>query len=144
MINANKLCILNNKSNTYLNLFTGFYSISDLTLCDPQSYMAYGWKIHDDLWSSDHFPIILERLRPLHEYRFPHWKINEANLQVFEIFYKQKLLQDPNIIDQTKHFTKILISIANKTIATTSASIKHNTPWFNDDCRTVIRQRKTD
>ena len=51
---------------------------------------------------------------------------------------KQKLLKDPNIIDQKKHFTETLISIPNETIAKTSASNKHSTPWFNDDCRTVI------
>ena len=35
---------------------------------------------------------------------------------------KQKLLKDPNIIDQTKHFTETLISIGNETIAKTAAS----------------------
>ena len=35
----NNLCILNNKSHTYLNSFTGSYSAIDLTLCDPISYM---------------------------------------------------------------------------------------------------------
>ena len=90
---------------------------------------------------SDHFPIILESLQPLHEDRLPHWKINKANWQVFETMCKQKLLKDPNIIDQTKHFTETLISIANETIVKTSASNKHSTPWFNDDCRRAIRLR---
>ena len=31
-----------------------------------------------------------------------------------------------------------LISIANESIAKTSTSNKHNTPWFNDDCRKAI------
>ena len=104
--------------------------------------MDCGWKIHNDLWGSDHFPIILESLQPLHEYRLPQWKINKANWLVFETMCKQELLKDPNIIDQTKHFTETLISIANETIAKTSASNKHSTPWFNDDCITAIRQRK--
>ena len=34
---------------------------------------------------------------------------------------KRKLLKDPNIIDGTKYLTEILISIANETIAITSA-----------------------
>ena len=44
--------------------------------------------------------------------------------------YKQKLLKDLNIIDQTKHFTETLILIAKA-----SASNKHSTPWFNDAYR---------
>ena len=103
--------------------------------------MDYGWKVHNDLCSSDHFPIILESLQPLHENRLPHWKINKANKQVFETKCKQKLLKDPYIIDPTKHFTETLISIANETIAKISALNQHSTPWLNEDCRTAIRLR---
>ena len=35
-INTNNICILNNKSNTYLYPFTGSYSAIDITLCDPK------------------------------------------------------------------------------------------------------------
>ena len=84
VINTNNPYILNNKSNTYLNSFTGSYSAIDLTLCDPTSYMDYRRKIHNDLCSSGHFPIILEILQPLYEDRLPQWKINRANWQVFE------------------------------------------------------------
>ena len=104
--------------------------------------MDSGWKVHNDLCGSGHFPIILESLQPLYEDRHPHWKINKANWQVFETMCKQKMLKDPYIIDQTKYFTETLISVANETIAKTSASNKHSTPWFNDDCRTAIRLRK--
>ena len=57
-------------------------------------------------------------LQPLHKDRLPH----KANWQVFGTICKLKLLKDPNIIDQT-----------------TSASNKHNTPWFDNDCRIAIR-----
>ena len=78
VISTNKFCILNNKSNTYLNPFTDSYSAIDLSLCDPVSHMDYGWKVHNDLCGSDHFPLILESLQPLHEDRLPHWKINKV------------------------------------------------------------------
>ena len=55
---------------------------------------------------------------------------------------KQKLLKDLHIIDKAKRFIETLISIANETIAKTSVSNKHSTPWFNDDCRTAIPLRK--
>ena len=51
---------------------------------------------------------------------------------------KQKLLKDPNIIDQTKHFTENLISIVNEAIVKTSTSNKLSTSWFNDDCSIAI------
>ena len=75
----NNLCILNDKSYTYFNSFTGSYSVIDLILYNPVSYMDYGWKVHDDLCGSDHFPILLEILQPLHDERLPYWKLNKAN-----------------------------------------------------------------
>ena len=36
----NNVCIINNKSHTSLNSFTGSYSDIDLTSCDPISYMV--------------------------------------------------------------------------------------------------------
>ena len=76
----------------------------------------YEWKVHNNLCGSGHFPIIREILQPLHENRLPHWKITKANGQLFKTMCKQTLLKDPNIIDQTEHFTETLISIANETI----------------------------
>ena len=124
----NNLCILNNKSHTYLNSLTGSYSAIDVTLYDPVNYMDYRWKVHDNLCGSNHFPILLEILQSLHDERLPHWKLNKANWEVFETLCKQKLFQDPNTKEQTKYFTEILISIANESIAKTSTSNKHNTP----------------
>ena len=142
VIQNNNLCIFNNKSRTYLNSLTGSYSAIDLTLCDPVSYMDHRWKVYDDLCGCDHFPILLEILQPLHDQRLPHWKLNKAKWEVFETLCKQKLFQDPNTADQTKYFTEMLMSVANESIAKSSNSNKHNTPWFNDDCWKAIRLRK--
>ena len=59
VINSNNLCILNNKSPTYLNPSTSSYSDIDITLSDLSSYMDYTWKVHDDPCGSDHFPITM-------------------------------------------------------------------------------------
>ena len=88
VIKNNNLCILNNKSNTYLNPFTGYYSAIALTLRYPPSYMDDGWKVHNNLCSSDHFPIIVESSQPLYEDKLPHWKINKAIREVFETLCK--------------------------------------------------------
>ena len=104
--------------------------------------MDYGWKVHHGLCSSDHFPILLELLPPLYDERLPHWKLNKTNWEIFETLCEQKLFQDPNTTNQTKYFMETLISIANKCIAKISTSNKHNTPWFNDDCRKAICLRK--
>ena len=56
-INANNLCIFNDKRNTYLHPATGSYTAIDLSLCHPSIYLDFTWDVGDDLCGSDHFPI---------------------------------------------------------------------------------------
>ena len=88
VISTNNLCILNNKSSTYLNLLTGSYSAIDLCLCDPVSYMDYGWKVHNDLCGSDHFPrYILIECRAFAFIKKRFFKVNS----LFDLFENVKM-----------------------------------------------------
>ena len=79
-INDNNLCILNNKTPTYLNPSTGLHSTMYITRSDQSSYVDYIWKVHNNPCSSDHFPIIVEITQPINENkRPPCWKTNKAD-----------------------------------------------------------------
>ena len=99
VINSNNLCILNNKSLTYLNPSTGFYSAIDITLSDPSCYMDYTWKVHDDPCGHDHFPIILEITQPIHDNnKLPCWKqiwltVNNLKPYAIEDLVKTQITQ---------------------------------------------------
>ena len=60
LLNKHQLCMYNNKCNTYLHTTTGTYSAIDLTVIDPNLFLNYNWKVHDDTSESDHFPFLLE------------------------------------------------------------------------------------
>ena len=124
-INNNNLCILNNKSPTYLNPSTGSYSAIDITLFDPSSYVDYKCKIYNNLCKSNHF---LDSPQPLHDDRLSQWKINKANWEKFKILCNQKLIWNPNNKDLTKHFIETLISIEKETIPKISPLNWHNMP----------------
>ena len=79
--------------------------------------MDYGWKVHEDLCESDHFPIILKFLQPLRDDRLPHRIINKANWQIFEAIYKQKLLKDPNIIVKCNNASGKLLIRQTQTVS---------------------------
>ena len=139
LINDNNLCILNDKSPTYLNPSTGSYSAIDITLSDPSSYMDYIWKVHNDPSGSDYFPTILETAQPTHDNSRPlSWKTNKANWQQFKTLCSWRLMQDPNSTALIKHFTESLIEITNETISKASLSNRHNTSWFNNECKITI------
>ena len=105
--------------------------------------MDYTWKIHDDPCGSDFFPIILEVAQPIHDNRPPSWKTNKADWQQFKTLCNRKLVQNPNSTVLIKHFTETLITLANEAIPKTSPSNRHNTPWFNNECKIAIRLQKT-
>ena len=140
-INDNNLSILTNKTPTYLNPSTGSHLTIDIILSDPSSYLDYIWKVHNDPCGSDHFLIILEITQPIKENNWPPcWKTNKADWQKFKNLCNTKLVQDPNCTVLIKHFTETLITIANETIPKSSPSNKHNTPWFNNDCKIAIHE----
>ena len=58
LLNQHQLCMYNNKSNTHLHPATSTYSAIDLTICDPNLFLDYNWKVHDDTCGSGHFTIL--------------------------------------------------------------------------------------
>ena len=86
------------------------------------------WMVHNDLHGSNHFPMILKSPQPVYADKLACWKINKSNWEEFKTLFNQKLMQNPNNKNLTKHFTETLILIAKETIPKTSPSNGHNTP----------------
>jgi len=142
VIHDNSLCLYNDGKSTYLHPASGTYSAIDLSLCDPSIYLDYSWSVHDDTCGSDHFPVILEHSGPDITSKVPRWNLNKADWGTFRMLCEERLTPDDNNIDQMTRFTKTLISIAEECIPKKSTSTKYNRPWFNDDCKKSIRQRR--
>ena len=73
------------------------------------------------------------------------WKLNKANWAQFQTLCSTLLLEDTIQIadDPIESFTSILINIAEETVPKTATkSKKAKKPWFTDDCKTAIKQRK--
>ena len=106
-MNKNNLCLLNNKSPTYLYLETGTYSVINLILSDPTIYLDYNWKTNEDNCKSDHYPIILERLEPKRKEKTYHTgtykRPNENILRLCYVNLTPKANKTTTPISQ-KHF----------------------------------------
>ena len=69
----------NNKSNTYLHPVTGTYSAINLIICDPNLFLHYKWKVHDDTCGSDHCPILLKNSTDEFSKKItPSWDLEKA------------------------------------------------------------------
>ena len=145
-ISERDLVLLNDKTSTYLHPATGSYSSLDLTICSPGIYSDFNWKVFDDLHGSDHFPIQVSEIGPSVQQRPQRWKLHKANWEQFQVHCEQSI--HPNAFEDCENpaelFTSLLYSAAEKWIPRTSANPKHpNKPWFNDDCKKAIAERKS-
>ena len=135
-ITKHDLVLLNDKSSTYLRPATGSYSSLDLTICSPGIFPQFTWKVCDDLHGSDHFLIQVSEVGPSVQQCPQRWKLHKVNWEQFRVQCEQSI--HPEL------FTSLLYSAAEKSVPRTSTNPKHpNKPWFNDECKQVIEERKS-
>jgi hypothetical protein len=110
-IGKNDLCLLNDKSFTYLHPATGHYSSLDLSICSPTLFLDYEFKVHDDLCGSDHFPTFLTSVTPVTSGQIPRWKFSKANWEKFNALCHSKLYPDrfKDLDDPISEFSTILL-----------------------------------
>lgn len=143
-ITKNDLCLMNDKSYTYLHPATGKFSALDLSLCHPSVMLDFDWSVYEDQHGSDHFPVIIESINVSDEDHNPKWKLTKANWEVFHNLCEQELSVDrfQDSSNLAEDFTNSLIKISEQCIPKTSTNPKKSKPWFNDDCKEAIKQRK--
>ena len=104
------------------------------------------WKVIDYVHASDHFPIQVSEVGPSVQQRPQRWKLHEANWEQFKVQCEQSV--HPNVLEDCENpaqlFTSLLYSAAEKSIPRTSTNPKQpNKPWFNDDCKKAMAERKS-
>ena len=143
-ITKNDICLMNDKSHTYLDSGKGTFSSIDLSLCHPSVFLDYNWSVCEDQHGSDHFPIIIESLQHSSEDHNPKWKLNKADWDLFHSLCEESLtaVSLSDSIDPIAGFTSSLIDICGKCIPKTSTSPKKSNPWCNQDCKEATKERK--
>ena len=74
----------------------------------------------------------------------PKWKLNRANWDLFNTLCTGKLVPEnfKESSDPISDFTSSLIEISKECIPQTSTNPTKSNPWYNDDCKEAIKQRK--
>ena len=143
-ITKKDMCLMNDKSYTYLDSGKGTFSSINLSLCHPSLLLDFDWSVYNDRHNSDHFSILIENINNSIEDHNPKWKLNKANWELFHSLCDQSLTTESLEVssDPIAKFTSTLIDISNWCILKTSTNSKKSNPWFNDDCTEAIKQRK--
>ena len=141
ILHKHQLCIYNNKSNTYLHPATSTYSVIDLTICDPNLFLNYNWKIHDDICESDHFPILFENSTGKRSKITPNWNLEKVNWDGIKTWSLAELNPESNKnSEESVLYFKSTAKYSWKTytkkhIPKSSTTSKHNMPWFHEECK---------
>ena len=143
-ITKNDICLMNDKSYTYIHPTTHSFTSIDLSLCHPSLFLDFNWSVCEDQHQSDHFPIKIEQTSFSVEDHNPKWKLNKANWELFQSLCSDKISTEnfKDSLDPMSEFTSSLIDISYKCIPKTSTNPSKSNPWYNDDCKEAIKQRK--
>ena len=144
-VQRSNLCILNDKTPTYVHPATGSQTAIDLSIGSPSLILEFAWSAHDDLCGSDHHPIVLHNSKPIPENKLKTWKLYSANWTLFTELCEKHLNinNNPQNIDTITLFTSVLTTTAENTIPKTSGTFhRQSKPWFDDTCRAAIKERR--
>ena len=147
-LSEENLCIFNDDTTTYLHPASRSATAIDLSLCDPDLYLDYTWRVNEDLCSSDHYPIFIESNNSIVEERVQHWRLHRADWEAFQQSCGESLTisqfeNEEGVDDPIALFTDKLHNIADKSIPKTSTVPKKlDKPWFDEGCRKAIDKRK--
>ena len=118
-LSEENLCIFNDDTTTYLHPASGSATAIDLSLCDPDLYLDYTWRVNEDLCSSDHYPIFIESNNSIVEERVQDWRLHRADWEAFQQSCGESLTisqfeNEEGVDDPIALFTAKLHNIADK------------------------------
>lgn len=139
------LVIMNNKAPTHFSSAQGTYSSIDLTLASPSLARKFKWFPHQDLCSSDHFPLIIAPLEKtkLKLVNNQMLKVKNVNWEVFNSNVKFGDDSSTDVNSRMENFKRAILEAADATLLKGQRKeYPPPVPWWNEDCRRVTRERR--
>ncbi|GBN59803.1 putative RNA-directed DNA polymerase from transposon X-element [Araneus ventricosus] len=141
------LCLLNSDEKTHFHLPTRTFHSVDLAICSPSLLPFYSLTVDNDLYNSDHFPLILtdNRNNPISSFRPPKYVLNAADWQKFTSLANINLdiVKSSTIEEALNYIINIIIEAADNSIPKTSGNRRRqNKPWWNDDCKQAYKKQR--
>ncbi|GBN27818.1 RNA-directed DNA polymerase from mobile element jockey [Araneus ventricosus] len=142
------LCLLNSDEKTHFHLPTRTFHSVDLAICSPFLLPFFSLTVDNDLYNSDHFPLIImdNRHNPTNSYRPPKYVLNAANWEKFTSLanINSETIKSSSIEQALSYIVNTIIEAADSSIPKTSGKRrKQNKPWGNAECQQAYKiQRK--
>ena len=146
-IEDKNLCLLNDpETSTYYSKTHGTFSSIDLSICSLSMVDRFEWFALDDLYTSDHFPIIISCLDSNPYEHIQYYNSTKADWDSYHQFTRQippfNGLQDH---DDTENFiVNFITKAADKSMPkTASHPLKHCVPWWSETLNNLVKEKTT-
>lgn len=147
------VCVINDGSPTH-RVYPGQnpQSVVDLSACSPNLSSLLSWRVLNQSFGSDHFPIIISKPLSVRPISIPEpllkYKIQKADWPKFSSYVDSKLKNlDPDTLDNPlvnySIFIKFLIEAADIAIPrkkTPNPNIS-SPPWWDSECSAAVKSR---
>ena len=146
-VEEHNLCILNDpEMNTYYSKTHGTFSSIDVSVCSVNIVDRLEWFVLDDLYTSDHYPIMISCLVSGHTEKLQHYNTEKADWVSYQMYTGQISpfddSQDHNVTND--FIVEFMTNAADKTIPkTTNHSVKHSVPWWSATLNQLIKEKTT-
>ena len=124
---------------------TGIFTAIDLSLCSPNALLDFNWRVLPDLYSSDHFPILVETTESEPVSRLPRWRLEKADWPLFSnLSSPDSPFADFESCDEAAtYFTDLIHSAALLSVPRTSGHFsKRPVPWWTPECSSAVKARR--
>lgn len=139
------LCLFNSGEATHYHGANGSFSVLDLSVCSPDVYLDFSWRVTEDLCGSDHYPIVLKTPEVMPSARVPRWRMDRADWTTFRLLAQvDHCLEDFGGIDEAvAYFTALIRWSAEHSIPQTSGTVhRRPVPWWSEECRQAVVERR--
>ena len=135
--------LLNDGSGTRFNIQTGTSSNLDLSICSPQLLPALSWKVDEELYGSDHFPIIISHLEEPNEFE-RRFNVKKADWGLYRALTDLSIPLDSDVNSCVSQLEDVIHKAAEGSIPLTKITPGRKTvPWWNQSCDEARRCKKT-
>ncbi|KAG5873327.1 hypothetical protein JTB14_005307 [Gonioctena quinquepunctata] len=143
LLDRDNLILLNSGAMTYFNARSRDFSAIDLSLASPRIATRLSWRVLDDSYNSDHFPIVISTDIPETQVvPPPKWLVEKAQWSVFEEHLDLPGESD-DIYQEVENLTACIKLAAEKAIPMrTQLPTRRLVPWWNPQVRDAIQKKK--
>ncbi|KAG5874146.1 hypothetical protein JTB14_007763 [Gonioctena quinquepunctata] len=143
LLDRDNLILLNSGAMTYFNARSRDFSAIDLSLASSRIATRLSWRVLDDSYNSDHFPIVISTdIRETQVVPPPKWLVEKAQWSVFEE-HSELPGESDDIYQEVENITACIKLAAERAIPMrTQLPTRRVVPWWKSSSKRCYTEKE--